>query len=60
MPARSFFLGDLSPLMVILSAISLQDYFGAILRYYFVVGAEIVPQRAFVTETKHLLEYYFL
>ncbi len=39
----------------------LQDYFGTILRYYFVAGAEIVPylKRAFVAETKHLLEYEF-
>ncbi len=37
----------------------LQDYFGTILRYYFVAGAEIVPQKGLVTETKHLLELLF-
>jgi hypothetical protein len=43
-----------------LRPVLLQDYFGTILRYYFVAGAEIVPQKGLVTETKHLLEYYFL
>ncbi len=43
--------------MAFLRPILLQDYFGTILRYYFVTGAEIVPQKGLVTETKHLLEH---
>ena len=38
-----------------------QDYFGTILRFFSVVGEEIVaPKMAFVSEGKKIVRYYYI